>query len=307
MNDFVIYVQILWTGIAISSYYVLFAIAFSLVLKVAQLWNFAQAGLMAIAFYAMYFAFRTLQLPIWAGIVFGLAATILATIMLEMYGLRVLRKRQSPSLAFFIFTLIASEFVAYLLMMIFGTEPVTLFPSILSTVRLVANVAVSNWDLIAVTVTIALTAGLWAFLRYHREGQFLLAVSDNAALAELYGISAPRAYLIAMVIAAVFVCAGMYLFGSRAGVIPTTPIELMLVAVIATLLGGMGRVFAAGIAAVIIGLVQSFSVLVIPSQWQHLVLYAFLFVTIILFPRGFRLPEWRSWRAAARPAPRGSA
>lgn len=307
MNDFVIYAQITWTGIAISSYYALFAIAFSLVLKVAQLWNFAQAGLMAIAFYAMYFALRTLQLPVWAGILFGLAATILATVLLEVYGLRVLRRRQSPSLTFFIFTLIASEFVAYLLMMIFGTEPVTLFPSILSPVRILANVAVSNWDLMAVGVTMMLTVGLWAFLRYHREGQFMLAVSDNASLAELYGISASRAFLMAMMIAAVFVCAGMYLFGSRAGIIPTTPIELMLVAVIATLLGGMGRVFAAGVAAIVIGLVQSFSVLVIPSQWQHLVLYAFLFTTIILFPRGFRLPEWRSWLAAAGPPKRGRA
>ena len=39
MIDFGVFAQIAWTGIAISAYYVLFAVAFSLVLKVAQLWN----------------------------------------------------------------------------------------------------------------------------------------------------------------------------------------------------------------------------------------------------------------------------
>ena len=43
--------QILWTSLATGSYYVLFAVAFALVLKVNGVFNFAQAGLMTIAFY----------------------------------------------------------------------------------------------------------------------------------------------------------------------------------------------------------------------------------------------------------------
>ncbi|HKS64079.1 MAG TPA: branched-chain amino acid ABC transporter permease [Xanthobacteraceae bacterium] len=300
MLDPIILLQIAWTGIAISSYYVLFTIAFSLALKVMQLWNFAQAGLMALAFYAMFFALNRLALPLPLGIAFGVAVTVIAAVALEVFGLRTLRARRSGNLTFFIFTLIVAEFVAYLLMMIFGTEPQTLFPSILSKVHIVMNIAVSNWDLIAVGTTLACVAALWAFLRFHQDGQFMLAVAENAALAELYGISAKRAYLVTMIIVAIISCAGMYLFGSRSGVFPTTPLELLLVAVIATLLGGMGRIFAAGIAAVALGLIQSFSVLVISSQWQTLVLYAFLFVTIIFFPLGFRLPLWL--RKAFKPA-----
>ena len=300
MLDPIILLQIAWTGIAISSYYVLFTIAFSLALKVMQLWNFAQAGLMALAFYAMFFALNRLALPLPLGVAFGIAVTVIAAVALEVFGLRTLRARRSGNLTFFIFTLIVAEFVAYLLMMIFGTEPQTLFPSILSKVHIVMNIAVSNWDLIAVGTTLACVAALWAFLRFHQDGQFMLAVAENAALAELYGISAKRAYLVTMIIVAIISCAGMYLFGSRSGVFPTTPLELLLVAVIATLLGGMGRIFAAGIAAVALGLIQSFSVLFISSQWQTLVLYAFLFVTIIFFPLGFRLPLWL--RKAFKPA-----
>jgi branched-chain amino acid transport system permease protein len=282
--------QIFWTGFANASYYVLFTIAFAIIVKVVRLWNFAQAGMMGIAFYVMYSAVNLMHWPGWAALVIGMAATVTAGLLIEFYGLRPLRHRHSTSLMFFIFTLIFSELISYILMLLFGTEPVTLYPSILSPVRIVDGIAVSNWDLTAVAATAVSLVALWLFLRLHREGQFLLAVSDNGPLAELYGISAQRSYLVAIAIAALFSCEGMYLFGTRAAVLPTTPNDLMLFAVIGTLLGGMGRLFAAAAAAVVLALVQSYSVLIIASKWQALVLYGFLFVVIVLFPRGFRLP-----------------
>ena len=44
MQDTTIILQILWTSIATSTYDVLFAVAFALVLKVTRLFNFAQAA-----------------------------------------------------------------------------------------------------------------------------------------------------------------------------------------------------------------------------------------------------------------------
>lgn len=302
MTDVAVVVQILWTGLATSAYHVLFAIAFALTLKVARLWNFGQAGIMGLAFYAMFAGFNRFHLPIWLGLAFGLLVAVVASVALETYGFRVLRARGSASLTFFIFTLVFSEFIAYGLNLLFGTEPQTLFPSILSPVRIVGAVAVSDWDLTALAVTVTLVVALFLFLRYSRQGQFMVAVADNGELAELYGISANRAYLASLVAAAVFVTFGMYLFGTRASIIPNAPLELMLFAVIATILGGIGSVFGAAIAAVILALLQSFSILVIASRWQGVLVYAFLFLTILFFPRGFRLPRRlvlpRGWRSA---------
>jgi branched-chain amino acid transport system permease protein len=64
---------------------------------------------------------------------------------------------------------------------------------------------------------------------------------------------------------------------------------MMLFAVIAALLGGMGNVFGAAVAAVFLGLLRAFSILVIPSAWQSLILYALLFITILFFPQGVRI------------------
>ena len=79
----------------------------------------------------------------------------------------------------------------------------------------------------------------------------MLAVADNDKLAEIYGISAKRAYLLSGIVAAVLICAGVYLYGTRAGVTPDVPIGLVLTAVIATLVGGLGRIFSAAVALVL--------------------------------------------------------
>ena len=90
-----ILLQILWTGIAMSSYFVLLTIAFALTLKVEKLWNFAQAGLMGIAFFTMFATVNRLGLPGWVGIGIGLAVTVAAAVILEVCAISVLRGRHS--------------------------------------------------------------------------------------------------------------------------------------------------------------------------------------------------------------------
>jgi branched-subunit amino acid ABC-type transport system permease component len=283
--------QILWTSLATSGYFVLFAVAFALVLKVNKVFNFAQAGMMTCGFYAAYAAVRVLELPGPVGFAAAIAGGMAMAFLLERFGFSVLRRRKASPMFVFIFTLVASQFVTYAMTMIFGTWPTTIFASMFWPVTLVGEVAVSAWDLPAIGATVLVLAGLWAFLRYTRYGQFMIAVADNADLAELYGIQKDRVLLVSMVLAGGIVGVGMFLYGTRAQVQPAAATELMLFAVSATILGGIGNVWGAALAAVILGIVQNGSILFIPSAWQGFLLYAFLFLAIVLFPTGFRLPE----------------
>lgn len=291
MNQFSLYGQIFWTGLAFSTYNILFAVAFSLVLKVTKMWNFTQAGVAAFGFYAMFWALNMASLHTVFALAIGLAATILLSIGLEKYGFNLLRRRNSPGLTFFIFTLIFSEFVAYVMSLFFGTEPHTLYPSIMSPVVIIADVVVSRWDMIAIATTVTLLFGVFSLLRWSRFGQAMIAVSDNDELAELYGISKNKAYMVSFIVAAILVTAGMYLYGSRAAVHPNTTLELLIFSVMATILGGIGNVFGAALAAIVLALLHGFSILVIESRWQGTLLYLFLFLTILFLPEGFRLPK----------------
>ena len=300
MYDPIILAQIFWTGLASASPHVLMTLGFALTLKVTGLWNFAQAGFMAIAFYTMYLALNWCGLPVFIAVPLAIATTAAASLATESYGLQVLRERQSGNLTFFIFTLILSEFIIYIITLIFGTEPQTLYKSILSPMQMVGGIAVSDWDLLGVGLMALGMLLLWVFMAFTKEGQCLTAVADNAKLAELYGISARRAYRVTSILASFFIVASMYLIGSHGGIVPNTPLELVLSAVLGTLLGGIGRVFAAGAAAIFLALIQSFSILFLASRWQNLLLYGFLFLAILIFPRGVRMPRFRFALLAGR-------
>src|SRR5262249_44230973 len=157
------------------------------------LWNFAQAGLMGIAFYTLFWAVNVGKWPVWISVVASLLLTGAVAAVLELWAIDVLRRRHSSSLIFFIFTLIFAQFMAFLLTMMFGTEPESIFPSVMSPVQIVGGVAISDWDLQAVGLTTALLLVLYLLIRFTRDGQFMLAVADNGKLAEIYGISAMRA------------------------------------------------------------------------------------------------------------------
>jgi branched-subunit amino acid ABC-type transport system permease component len=294
MFDLAVVSQILWTSFATSSYFVLFAVAFALVLKVNKVFNFAQAGVMTCGFYSAYVGVRILNMPGYAGFMLGIAGGVAMSFVLEYFGFAVLRQRKASAMFVFIFTLIVSQFIAYAVMMIFGTWPTTIFASMFWPVTLVGGIAVSAWDVPAIAATLTVLCALWAFLKYSRNGQFMLAVADNADLAELYGIQKDRILMLSMLLAGVIVSIGMFLYGTRAQVQASAATELMLFAVAATILGGIGNIWGAAIAAVVLGVVQNSSILFIPSAWQGFLLFAFLFFAIVLFPRGFRLPERRN-------------
>ena len=291
MFDLAIASQILWTSFATSSYFVLFALAFALVLKVNKVFNFAQAAMMSVAFYSAYVTVRLLELNGTFGLVACLIGGVGMAIILEVFGFAKLRKRNASPMFVFIFTLIVSQFVTYFLQLIFGTWPTTIFPTMFWPVSLVGGIAVSAWDIPAILATIVVLMFLWGFLRFTRWGQFMIAVSDNADLAELYGIRKNRVMVVSMGIAGGICAVGMFLYGTRAQVQPAAATELMLFAVAATIIGGIGNLWGAAIAAVVLGLVQNSSILFIPSAWQGFMLYAFLFLAIVLFPRGFHWPE----------------
>jgi branched-subunit amino acid ABC-type transport system permease component len=160
-------------------------------------------------------------------------------------------------------------------------------------VTLVGDIAISAWDLPAIGATVAAMLALFAFMRFTRLGQFMVGVADNPGLAELYGINRRLIFLLAMLIAGALVALGMFLYGTRAQVLPQTALSLMLFAVAATIIGGIGNLGGAAAAAVILGVIQNASILVIPSEWQGFLLYVFLFFAIVFFPNGLRLPQRR--------------
>src|SRR5688572_16745752 len=227
MFDRSILLQVLWTSLATASFQVLLTIAFALVLKVTKIWNFTQPALMGVAFYAMYAAINWLKLPLPLAVLAAFVATAALGLLIECVAFQTLRERGSESITFFIFTLIFAQFIIYVLTLAFTTEPLFMLANMMSPTVLVGGVVVSHWDWHSIVIAAALTIALLMFLRFTRTGQYMIAVADNADLAEVYGISKAQSYALAMLIAAIFITAAMYVFGSKLAVYPELTLHMM--------------------------------------------------------------------------------
>jgi branched-subunit amino acid ABC-type transport system permease component len=254
---------------------------------VTGIWNFAQPGLMTISFYVIYWGVNVLKLPAYAAFCLSLVITIVCGLGVEKLAFQTLRNRKALGFTFFIFTLIVSEFAAYLITLLFGTEPFTVFPYIFSPVTPYAGIIISQWDIQAIFMTAIVIAAVYGLLRWTKPGKFMTAVANNSRLAELYGISSANAYAMSICAVAILSTFGMYILGTKIAVTPHFSLGIIIFAVAATVMGGIGNVFGAAMAAIVLSLVQGFSVLVIPSQWQNLLLYIFFFIIIIFMPSGF--------------------
>lgn len=288
-----ILLQVLWTSIANASYQVLLALAFAFVLKVTKVWNFTQPALMGVAFYAMYIMVILLGVPVILAVVLALVPVIALAVGTERYAFETLRQRKSETITFFIFSLIFAEFVVFLLTLAFTTAPTFMLPDMISPIKIVGGIVIADWDIQALVVMTVTSAAFWLFLTRSRIGQYLIAVSNNPELAEVYGIDRKRCYELSMLIAGILVVIATYLAGGKLAFFPEMPMHLMVYAVAATILGGIGNIFAAGFAAIVISVMQQGSVLFIESRWQPLIVFGVLFVAILFFPKGLRWPARR--------------
>jgi branched-chain amino acid transport system permease protein len=295
-----ILLQVLWPSVANASYQAVLAVAFALVLKVMQVWNFTQPALMGVAFYCMYVLISGLGVPVFAAVPLTLIPVVAMAVGIERFAFQTLRDRESEALSVFIFSLIFAEFVVFLLTLIFTTAPTFMLPNMMSPIHIVGGVVIADWDLIAILLSALMILALWFFMRFTRHGQYLIAVANNPDLAEVYGISKTRCYQITMALAGALVVGATYLAGTKLAFFPELPVHLMVFSVAATILGGIGNVFAAAIAAVFISVLQQASVLVFEARWQPLIVFGILFAVILFFPKGVR---WKARRLSRGPAP----
>lgn len=298
-----VFAQVLWSSIAFSTFYVLLSVAFALYLKITKVWNFTQAGLFSVGYFFIYGAHRIFALPAWLSIAAAILLVAALAMAIEHFGFRTLRRRRSPTLVYFILSFMIAEFLIYFVTLLAGAQPQSLSASIFVPSTPVFGVLVTSWDGGALLTVAVLLLALLALSRT-TIGRKMVAVADNASLAELFRIRPERIYLATAALSAVLIVAAAWLFGTKSVAVPASSLDLIFIAVISCILGGVGSLAGAAVAAVVLSILKGFSIFIVPSIWQNALVYYALVLVVVFFPNGVRLPpRWPSWLPALRPAP----
>jgi len=282
-------------GLTIGAIYALIALGYTLVYGVLLMINFAHGEIFMFGSFAGYFvlawffqsgfatnhAFLSIVMAFAGGILVSSALGVLV----ERLAYRPLRN--APRLSPLICAIGVSIFLQNI-MMLFVEAKILMYPDVFPEKAVeIGPVSISNFQILIITVSIVMMAGLYVFVKKTNTGKAMRAVAEDKDTAALMGINVDRIITTTFVagssLAAVAgVMVGMYYsqISHMMGFIPG------IKAFTAAVLGGIGNMPGAMLGGYILGVAEALGVLILPAQYKDVIAFSFLVLILIFRPRG---------------------
>lgn len=278
-------VQLLITGIAMGFIYALVGIEYTLIWNSTGLLNFSHDKF--ILFGAYMFAgtyVLGLGLPPLLAILCMVLTIFLFGIVSAMAIFNPLSKLSSNLFAV-IGTVILGRVITESIRLIWGPLPFTLDTFLRGSVHM-GSIVVSKSHIVIIVVCTIITAGLQVFFKTTKMGKAMRCVSENKTAASLMGINVPMNIAFTVGLSAV-ICATIGIL-----VIPIFNVELQMSSMIglkgfaAGVIGGFGYLPGAILGGILLGIVEIFGSMIIPSVYKDCLSFILLIIFLLIRPSG---------------------
>jgi branched-chain amino acid transport system permease protein len=269
-----------------GSLYALFALGIGLIFGVGRIVNFAHGELIMVGAYLIVLLSAIAWPVIILAVLLGVAILALA---MERFAFRPLRSAEPATLlvAAFAVSILIQNIV---ILTVGGRAKTTSFGAGLNKAVSVLGVQLRLLDLITVGVTLALLAGVWSLLRRTRLGVELRAAAEDFTMARLLGVRANRVMAVAFALSGLLAAAAALLRLAQTGAAsPTFGVEPVLIAFIATVIGGMGSLLGAVVGGFALGTLTVALDIVLPGglqPYRDALLFTLVIAMLLLMPRG---------------------
>ncbi|MBV9811873.1 MAG: branched-chain amino acid ABC transporter permease [Acetobacteraceae bacterium] len=276
--------QAVLSGVLVGGVYGLVAIGFSLAFGVMRIVNFAHGSLVMLGMYA------TLELsavtgldpflfvPLNAILIGALGVALYAGVFRRFVGRTTLQQL----LAAIAITLV----IEAIAQMAFGPETRAVASAFGSRYLIVGPLFFSFGQIAAFAIAIACVAVLEIGLRVTRWGTLVRAIADDAEIARLVGIGVHRVNIAAFAVACGLAGIAGGVLVSYYPVSPVSGFNLMPIALIATVIGGLGSITGAMIGGLLCAIVEQVTSAAWSAALADVPLYILLLVFLAFWPGG---------------------
>jgi branched-chain amino acid transport system permease protein len=286
----------LFYGLTLGCIYALFALGYSLVYGVLGLINFAHSEVFMIGtFAALGVTLLGAHLPPAAAVVVLITAAVAAILasgaiagVLELGAYRPLRFRAAPRHAAMISGLGASIFLQEVFALRFGRN-ILAFPTLWAATPIltVGAALLTNRMVLIFAATVVMLAGVDYFVSRTRLGRGIRAVAQEPKAAVLMGVDTSAVILVTFLIGGLCAGLGGFLYGLYysqtvyyVGFVPG------IKAFAAAVLGGIGNMRGAVLGGILLGLIENFGVVCLPSQFTDVIAFGVLVLVLLFRPSG---------------------
>ena len=144
-----------------------------------------------------------------------------------------------------------------------------------------------NYRLFLLAAASALLLAIWLFFTRTRAGILVRAAVQDAEMLDGLGVNVPRVFTFTFAGSAALAALAGLLLAPVFTVYPQMGVEMVLLAFIVVILGGMGSMGGSVVAAFAIGVAQSLFSLWMNPQRVAIAIFAIMIFVLIVRPRGF--------------------
>ncbi len=269
-------------GLVLGGYYLLIALGLSLIFSVGGVVNLAHG-----AFYALG-AYISVQLTGYIG--FGPAVAVspllvaLLGILFERYLLR--RFYSADPILGLLVTFGLAMIVEQMIRIIWGAPPISaIMPQALKGSFIIGDFLFSRYRLILLAIVALVLAGLWLLLQKTSFGRVVRAGIQRPDMVAVLGIRL-QPYMTTIVMLGVGMAAlGGALFAPITIVHPAMGADVLIVAFVVVVIGGLGSFWGVVLAALLVGVVRGVTIHFMPAAGEASI-YALMFLVLLIRPRG---------------------
>ena len=271
--------QLIVSTILLGGLYALIAVGLTLIFGVMRVVNFAHGEFLMFAMYAAFWAFTLLRMDPYLTLFVSLPLFFaVGWVSYRVVMKPVIHASHNAQ----VFTTVGlSILLQNLALVLFTADAQFLRTDYYSKVLRLGGAVFNLAQTVAFVIAVLATAALFAFLRWSYTGKIMRATAQDAQVASLMGIDTGRIYALTWAVGIVCVGAAGVLLAPIYPVYPTAGLQFVLIAYIAVVLGGLGNMAGALIAAVVIAAVEVVASYTIGTAWKE-VLYLVLFILVLI-------------------------
>jgi branched-chain amino acid transport system permease protein len=282
-----VFAQFAVNGIVAGSVYALIALGFALIFTASRVFHFAHGGVYTLSAFAGYTALVTFKLGIVAGFLAAIVAAVILGVLINMLLYEPMKLGGVSPFVAMISSFGVLIIITHVVAMIWGSNPVVLSRGGQSTVYRLGPIYTTDAQMLIVGFAIVLAIALWVFFRRMRLGIAIRAMGNDSELAEVVGMPAVQLRHVSFAVGSALVGISAMLIGLNIGIIDfNMGNDIILMATVAMIIGGLGNVGAAAGGGFVLGIIQNIAIWKIESKWQMALSFAILIVVLLFKPNG---------------------
>ncbi len=282
-------------ALQLGSVYALIALGYTMVYGILTMINFAHGDIFMVSSYlALAAAVFLLGLPVGLPLVvvftgallFSMVLTALLGVAIERLAYRPLR--QAPRVSAVITALGVGLFLENFTLGLLGPEP-RHFPSLIAmTPWEVAGLTITPLQVLIILLAAALMILLDLLVGHTLLGMAMRAISYNRPIVPLMGVPTDKVISLTFAIGSAIAAAGGLMYGLAYPVLdPYMGVRIGWWAFISAVVGGIGNIRGAMLGGFILGTVEVFTPLLLPSStYRDFVAFSLLLLLLVFKPTG---------------------